>query len=286
MQIVTDYAADIFPEQLDGFEIHYVPMRITIDGKTYRSGIDITSGEFYELQAKAKEIPTTSQPSPGDFVELYRKIAKDDPDILSIHMSSGLSGTVNSARIAAKSVPEANIEIYDSKGISGAVGWHIEVAAKAVRAGFDKARILSLLKQVTEATETFFMLSTLKYVIPGGRLSGIKKLLASVLNIKPVSQVEKENGTCVIRQQARSINRAIDGIADLLASAYPAETLMRMQIFHSQFPEGAARLKEQLDKIFRCNWLPQGQISPVLGAHSGPGLVGIVAAPEALLPKV
>jgi len=98
------------------------------------------------------------------------------------------------------------------------------------------------------------MLSTLKYVIPGGRLSGIKKLLASVLNIKPVSQVEKENGTCVIRQQARSINRAIDGIADLLASAYPAETLMRMQIFHSQFPEGAAMQLATARTDITCAW--------------------------------
>jgi DegV family protein with EDD domain len=153
MQIVTDYAADISPEQLEGFEVHYLPLMITIDGKTYRSGVDITPSEFYELQEKAKEIPTTSQPSPGDFADLYRNLAKKDPDILSIHISSGLSGTVNAARIGASAVSEANVEIYDTKTLSGAQGWHVEMAAKAVRAGWDKHRILSMLKQITEATE-------------------------------------------------------------------------------------------------------------------------------------
>ena len=286
MQIVTDYAADISPEQLDGLEVHYLPLMITIDGKTYRSGVDITHEEFYELQAKAKQIPTTSQPSPGDFAELYRSLAKKDPDILSIHISSGLSGTVNAARIGANAVSEANVEIYDTKTLSGALGWHVEVAAKAVRAGLDKSRILSLLRQVTEATETFFTLSTLKYLIHGGRISHLKGLLASVLNIKPIIHVEKVNGTYATRGQARTINRAIDEMADILESAHSPGTAMRLQIYHSQFPEGAARLKEKLDKVFQCNWLPEGQIAPVLGAHTGRGLVGIISAPEALFPKV
>ena len=286
MQIVTDYAADISPEQLEGLEVHYLPLTITIDGKLYRSGVDITPTEFYELQVKAKEIPTTSQPSPGDFADLYRNLAKNDPDILSIHISSGLSGTVNAARLGASAVSEANVEIYDTKTLSGAQGWHVEIAAKAVRAGLDKSRILSLLKQVTEATETLFTLSTLKYLIHGGRISHLKGLLASVLNIKPIIHVEKVGGTYVNRAQARTINRAIDEMADIVASAHPPHTAMRMQILHSQFPEGAARLKESLDKVFECNWLPQGPIAPVLGAHTGTGLVGIVSAPEALFPQV
>ena len=286
MQIVTDYAADISPEQLEGLEVHYLPLTITIDGKLYRSGVDITPTEFYELQVKAKEIPTTSQPSPGDFADLYRNLAKKDPDILSIHISSGLSGTVNAARLGASAVSEANVEIYDTKTLSGAQGWHVEIAAKAVRAGLDKSRILSLLRQVTEATETLFTLSTLKYLIHGGRISHLKGLLASVLNIKPIIHVEKVGGTYVNCGQARTITRAIDAMADRVASAHPPHTAMRMQILHSQFPEGAARLKERLDRVFECNWLPSGPIAPVLGAHTGTGLVGIVSAPEALFPQV
>ncbi len=286
MQIVTDYAADISLEQLEGLEVHYLPLTVTIDGKIYRSGVDITPDEFYELQATAKEIPTTSQPSPGDFADLYRSLAEKDPDILSIHISSGLSGTVNAARIGASMAPEANVAIYDTKTLSGAQGWHVEMAAKAVRAGWDKSRILSMLEQVTELTETLFTLSTLKYLIHGGRISHLKGLLASVLNIKPIISVEKEGGTYVTRGQARTITNAIDKLADIVASTYPLQTAMRMQILHSQFPTGAARLQERLDSIFKCNWLPQGPIAPVLGAHTGRGLVGVVFAPEALFPQV
>ncbi len=286
MQIVTDYAADLSTEQLEGIEVHYLPLMITIDGKIYRSGVDITPDEFYDLQAKAEEIPTTSQPSPGDFRDLYRSLAKKDPDILSIHISSGLSGTANAARIGAGMTPEANVEIYDTKTLSGAQGWHVEMAAKAVRAGWDKPRILSMLKQITEATETLFTLSTLKYLIHGGRISHLKGLLASVLNIKPIIHVEKEGGTYVNRGQARTITRAIDALADMVTSSYPPKTAMRMQILHSQYPQGAARLHERLDKIFECNWLPQGPIAPVLGAHTGRGLVGLVFAPKALFPQV
>ncbi len=286
MQIVTDYAADISPEQLEGFEVHYLPLTITIDGKIYRSGVDITPNEFYELQAKASKIPTTSQPSPGAFADLYRSLAQKDPDILSIHISSGLSGTVNAARIGAGMVPEANVEIYDTKTLSAGQGWHVEMAAKALRAGWEKSRILSMLRQITEATETLFTLSTLKYLIHGGRISHLKGLLASVLNIKPIIHVEKAAGTYVNLAQARTITRAIDTLADIVASAHPPQTAMRMQILHSQYPEGASRLQERLDKIFKCNWLPQGPIAPVLGAHTGRGLVGLVFAPEELFPQV
>jgi DegV family protein with EDD domain len=286
MQIVTDYAADLSTEQLEGIEVHYLPLMITIDGKIYRSGVDITPDEFYDLQAKAEEIPTTSQPSPGDFRDLYRSLAKKDPDILSIHISSGLSGTVNAARLGASAVPEANVEIYDTKTLSGAQGWHVEMAAKAARQGLDKSRILSLLKQVTETTETLFTLSTLKYLIHGGRISHLKGLVASLLNIKPIIYVEKVGGTYVNRGQARTITRAIDAMADMVASAHPPKTAMRMQLLHSQFPEGAARVRERLDGIFKCNWLPSGPIAPVLGAHTGRGLVGVVFAPEALFPQV
>lgn len=286
MQIVTDYAADISSEQLKDLEVHYLPLTITIDGKLYRSGVDITADEFYELQAKSVEIPTTSQPSPGNFADLYRTLSQKDPDILSIHISSGLSGTANAARIGASMVPEANVEIYDTKTLSAAQGWHVEMAAKAVRAGWDLSRILSMLKQVTEASETFFTLSTLKYLIHGGRISHLKGLLASLLNIKPIIGVEKAGGTYINRGQARTMTRALDAMADIISSAYPPQTAMRMQILHSQNPTGVARLQDRLNKIFKCNWLPTGPIAPVLGAHTGRGLVGIVFAPESLFPQV
>ncbi len=136
MQIVTDSAMDWSPEQARDFKIYVAAQTFTLDGKTYRSGVDVSVEEFYHLIGSTNSFPTTSQPSPGDFAEIYRKIAETDPDILSIHISSGLSGTYNAARLGAQMVPEANITLYDTKNLSGAEGWHVEGAARAIAAGW------------------------------------------------------------------------------------------------------------------------------------------------------
>jgi len=285
MQIVTDHGADISAEQREGLDIHYVPLTITLGGRVYRGGVDISVEQFYELLDRTGEMPTTSQPSPGDFAELYRNLARTDPDILSVHISSGLSGTVNTARMGASMVPEANVTVYDTKTLSGAEGWHVEAAARAAKAGWSIDRIVEMLQRMTAATDTLYTLSTLKYLIHGGRIGHLKGLVASILNIKPIIGVEKVGGTYVTRGQTRTLDRAVDAIVNMVASVYPAGTVMRMQVLHGLCPEGAARLRAGLDRIFQCRWLPVGPIAPVLGAHTGPGLVGVVFAPEAQLPQ-
>ncbi len=285
MQIVTDHGADISAEQREGLDIHYVPLTITLGGRVYRGGVDISVEQFYELLDRTGEMPTTSQPSPGDFAELYRNLARTDPDILSVHISSGLSGTVNTARMGASMVPEANVTVYDTKTLSGAEGWHVEAAARAAKAGWSIDRIVEMLQRMTAATDTLYTLSSLKYLIHGGRIGHLKGLVASILNIKPIIGVEKVGGTYVTRGQTRTLDRAVDAIVNMVASVYPAGTVMRMQVLHGLCPEGAARLRAGLDRIFQCRWLPVGPIAPVLGAHTGPGLVGVVFAPEAQLPQ-
>ena len=158
MQIVTDHGADISTEQREGLDIHYVPLTITLGGRVYRGGVDISVQEFYELLDRTGEMPSTSQPSPGDFAELYRNLARTDPDILSVHISSGLSGTVNAARMGASMVPEANVTIYDTRTLSGAQGWHVEAAARAAKAGWGIDRIVGMLQRITAATDTLYTL--------------------------------------------------------------------------------------------------------------------------------
>jgi len=286
MQIVSDRGMDMAPEQMAGLDIHLVPLTLTLDGKTYRSGVDIQPDEFYRLLSATESFPTTSQPSAGDFAELYRKLAVTDPEILSIHISSGLSGTLSSARTGAKMVPEANVTHVDTKTLSGAEGWQVEAAARAAKAGWDKEKILALLERISAATDTIYTLATIKYLIHGGRISHIKGLLAQVLNIKPLIGVEKVNGTYVQQGQARSLEKAILKLADHVAERYAPGTLMRFQVLHGHNAEGAAMLRERLDKLFKCTWLPTSSIAPVLGAHTGPGLVGIAYAAMAAFPEM
>jgi DegV family protein with EDD domain len=281
MQIVSDRGMDLAPEQMAGLEIHLVPLILTLEGKSYRSGVDIQPDEFYRMLAATESFPTTSQPSASDFAEMYRRLAATDPDILSIHISSGLSGTVNAAKAGAAMAPEANVTIVDTKTLSAAEGWQVEAAARASKAGWPKERILSLLERVGAATDTLYTLATLKYLIHGGRISHLKGLLASVLNIKPLIGVEKVGGTYVQHGQTRTLDRAILRMADHVAAKYSPGTAMRFQIIHGDNARGAAMLRERLDQLFKCAWLPTGSVAPVLGAHTGPGLVGLVYALQA-----
>jgi DegV family protein with EDD domain len=281
MQIVTDGAMDLSPEQLHGLNIHNVPVSFTLDNRTYRSGIDIQPADFYCLLEASGGFPTTSQPSPGDFADLYRKLAQSDADILSIHVSSGLSGTLNAARLGAEMVSEARVTFFDTKTLSGAQGWHVEAAARAVTAGWELPRILALLEQIGAATDTMFTVATLKYLIHGGRISHLRGLLGSLLDIKPIISVEKVGGTYVQQAAGRSLRKMIPMLADLIARQHAPGTGLRIQVLHADNDEGACLLRETLNRRFDCTWLPTGPIAPVLGAHTGPGLVGVVYAPQA-----
>jgi DegV family protein with EDD domain len=286
MKIVSDSGMDMSPEQMQGLDMRLVPLKFTLEGKTYRSGVDIQPDEFYQLLASTESFPTTSQPSPGDIASVYRELAATDPDILSVHISSGLSGTVNSAKSAAAMVPEANVTIWDTKTLSGAEGWQVEAAARAAKAGWPKDKILELLERVRSVTDTLYTLATLKYLIHGGRINHIAGLLAQVLNIKPLIGVEKEHGIYVQHGQARSLDKAILKLADHVAQCFPPGTAMRFQVLHGHNAAGAALLRGRLEQLFKCTFLPAGPIAPVLGAHTGPGLVGVVYAPMAAFPEL
>ncbi len=288
MQIVTDSGTDVplSPEEMKELKVSVVPLNITLDGKTYRDGVDIKPEEFYPLLEKSKSLPKTSQPSPGDFVNLYKNLAKEDPEILSIHMSSGLSGTLNAAQLAARMVPEADITHVDTKTLSVASGWQVEAAARAIKKGWPREKILDLLKRIGDATEIVYTLKELRYLIHGGRISHIKGLIASVLNIKPFIGVEKEKGTYIQLGQAITFERAISGIVDLIARQHQPGSALRVQVMHTFNPESAIVLRNMIDKIFKCNWLPMGSISVALGAHPGPSMIGVVYAPTAVFDEL
>ena len=282
MQFVTDSGTDLSltSEQMSELNIHVVPLTVTLDGKSYREGLDIEPEAFYPLIEASDSLPITSQPSPGDLADVYRKLAAD-PDIMSIHISSGLSGTVNAAQLAADLVPEADITVIDTKTLSAAAGWQVEAAARAAKAGWSKERILDLVESISGASDSLYTLKELKYLIHGGRISHMKGLIASLLNIKPLIGVEKEGGTYVQLGQVRSFKRATAGIVEQMVKQHGHGSALRVQVMHSNIPEGAAILHEQMDQRFDCAWLPTSAISLVLGAHTGPTLVAAAYAPQA-----
>jgi DegV family protein with EDD domain len=283
MKIVMDSGIDLLlsPKQLEELNIHVMPLVVTLDGQSYREDVDIQHDEFYRLLAATDGLPSTSQPSAGAFAEIYRRLAAADPDILSIHMTSGLSGTFQAAQAGAQLVPEANITFVDTKTLSAAAGWQVEAAARALKASWPIEQILALLKRISAASDSAYTLKELKYLIHGGRISHMKGLIASMLNLKPLIGVEKMNGTYVQLGQARSFKGAVKGLVDRIADQYAPGSALRVQVLHSQNHQGAAMLRDLVDQWFDCTWWPVGPMSLVLGAHTGPSMVGIAYAPAA-----
>lgn len=279
MQIVTDSACDLAPEQTHGMNFHTIPLRLVLDGKTYRSGVDIQPSEFYQLLASTSAMPTTTQPAPGEFADLYRQLAKNDPDILSIHLGSGLSGTLNAARMGAAMVPEARVTVFDSCFLSTPLGWQVIAAVRAARAGWSLEKILALLARLRQAAIGMCTLQVLKYVIHGGRVSHLKGLVGSLLNIKPIISFDKVNGATDQVGQEITYRRAILQMANLALRWYKPGTRLLVQLLYGADPGVTEPLRERMAQLFNCTWLPTHTLAPIFGCHSGPGVAGLTFMP-------
>lgn len=288
MQIVTDSGTDLnlSKEETAEYNVHVVPLTVTLDDKSYREGIDIKPGDFYDLLAASDGLPITSQPSAGQFADLYRRLAADDPEILSIHMTSGLSGTFNSALAGADLVPEANVTHVDTKTLSAAAGWQVEAAARTNKAGWALDRILDLIKRIGDSCESVYTLDELKYLIHGGRISHMKGIIASLINIKPLIGVDKVNGTYSQLGQVRTFKGALKGLVKQIEKKFQLGSKIHVQVLHSFNPEAATFLREQVDKLYDCTWMPIGPMSLVLGAHTGPSMVGISFGDQAIFDEI
>jgi DegV family protein with EDD domain len=274
MHIVTDRGTDLTPEQIKAFGVHVLPLFITLDGKTYRSGEDIEADEFYDLLAQSRGLPTTSLPAPGEIAAFYRDLARTDPEIVSVHISSGLSGTVNAARIAAGMVSEAQITVIDTRTLSAAAGWQVLEAAKGAHRGWSLSRILAGVERVKDAADTLFTVPDLKYLIHGGRISHLSGLLAQALTIKPLIGVDKTKGIYEQIGRVRTFSRAMEALVKKIVDQYSGQPI-QAQVLHAANPDAAQQIKDQMSTLLDCHWLPVGRIAPVLGAHTGPGLVGV-----------
>lgn len=279
MRIVTDSASDLTREDIEAHRIAVAPLYITFPDRTVRSE-DVSPDEFYDaLAAMRPEAPTTSQPSVGDFEAVYRELLDADSEVLSIHISSGLSGTVESAREAARRVNEAAITVFDTLSLSGGERFHVLAAALASAAGYARERVVSVLEAIRSRCEVVFTLEELDYLIKGGRIGRVQGTLANLLAIKPVIHVNKEDGRYDTVSRARSLKRALSEIVDFLESTFAADGPLWVTVMHGACPETAASLTSLVKERLQIARLEQLRVSPVLGVHTGPSVVGACACP-------
>jgi DegV family protein with EDD domain len=282
MKIVTDCAADLSAEELEKLEITQAPLFIQFpEGEV--NAMDITPDDFYNrLEAMRPAIPTTAQPSSGIFAELYRKIAQQEKQIFSIHISSGLSGTINSARDGGEQVRnEADVSYWDTLTLSGGERFQVMAAALASKANWAMQTIQERLEKIREKTEVIYTLDTLEYLARGGRIGRVKALAGALLNLKPVIRVDSD-GKYTTVSTGRTITKSINAIAEHLQAKY-AQTPVWVTVLHGRFAEKAEVLTNELKSRLNIARLETSRISPVLGVHTGPGIVGAAVVPMDLM---
>ncbi|MBI5933006.1 MAG: DegV family protein [Chloroflexi bacterium] len=282
MKIVTDCAADMPGEELEKLGIVQAPLFIQFPEGEVNSA-DISADAFYDrLEAMRPQIPTTAMPSTGLFAELYRKAASAGEKILSIHISSGLSGTINSAREGGEQAkPEADVTHWDTLTLSGGERFQVIAAALADKAGWAWQAIQDRLEKIREKTEVIYTLDTLEYLARGGRIGRVKALAGALLNLKPIIRVDTDGKYSTVKTE-RTIGKSMTAIADHLREKY-GQTPLWVTVLHGRFAEKADHLAEEFKQKLNVAKIEVMRISPVLGVHTGPGIVGAAVVPMELM---
>ncbi|HZB29663.1 MAG TPA: DegV family protein [Streptosporangiaceae bacterium] len=274
--IVTDSSAYLPAEDVDRHQITVVPLQVAIDGAVRTEGVDITAAEAARALRAAHPI-TTSRPSPERFAVAYRAAADAGADgIVSVHLSAALSGTVETARLAAARAP-VPVRVVDSHGIGMALGFAALAGAVAATAGAPLAEVAAAVETRARAARSLIYVDTLEHLRRGGRIGAAAGLLGSALMVKPLLHIV--DGRVAPLEKVRTASRALARLEDL-AVQHAADRVVDLAVQHmaagGRAAALAARLRERIPKV---RDLYVGEVGPVIGAHAGPGMLGVVIAP-------
>ncbi len=281
MKIVTDCAADIPAAELEELGILQVPLYIHFPQGEINSA-DLSADEFYDrLEAMRPDVPTTSQPSSAVLADLYRRLVAAGEHVFSIHISSGLSGTVHSAQAAAEESAPDKVTVWDTLTLSGGERFQVLAAALAARAGATLQSIQEKLARIRQQVEVVYTLETLEYLARGGRIGRVKALAGALLHLKPVIRVDSDGKYSTVTS-ARTLPRSLEAIAEHLSEKF-GQTPVWVTVLHGRIADRAEALADLLRERLAVARLEIMRISPVLGVHTGPGIVGAAVVPMALM---
>jgi DegV family protein with EDD domain len=275
--IVADSTADLAPDLVRERGITVVPLTVVLDGQGYLDGVEITAAEFYARLAASDGAASTSQPAPGRFAEAYERLLADHDEVVSLHISARLSGTFEAATQGASLVDAGRVHVVDTEMVSMPLGL-LTLAASAMAAGGDRAgTIVERLGPLRERMRVYFMVATLEYLRRGGRIGRASALVGSVLQVKPVLTLAEGQVAPLerVRTQERALARVIE-----LASA--VERPVCALVGHAAAEDAAERIARALEPYAES--LIVAPLGPVVGAHAGPGTVGVGCYPAELFP--
>ncbi len=271
VRIVTDSTAYLTPEEIKKYDVRVVPLKVIFGTEAYTEGVDITAKEFYRRLTGKGPVPTTSQPPLADFTRVYSELSRDGHPILSIHISSRLSGTVKSALAARQELATAKVEVIDCRTV--ALRMLILPAARLAAEGRSLAEIKESIERLNTKINTVGTLDTLEYLWRGGRIGAARALLGAVLRIKPLLDFQGEEVKVIGR--SRTITQAMDAILTFMKGREKPQVPLHVTVAHTHTPELAQTLAEQVRADFNIAELDIIELGPVLGTHAGPGFLGI-----------
>lgn len=278
--LVIDSTAYLPQPLVEQYNITVVPLYVNFgQEESYRDGVDITPDEFYKRLPTARVMPSTSQPSRGDFAKVYQRLAREGAtEIVSVHISSILSGTVSSALMARDDVPEMPVHVVDSYSTSMGLGYLALEAARALAEGQPAAEVVRRLEAQRERIRILFVVDTLEFLHRGGRIGGAAAFLGSMLSLKPLLTLR--GGRIEPLERVRSKRRAVDRMLELILEEFAGRPV-RIGVIHASAPQEAQSILADLQSRLDCRESILAEVSPVIGTHTGPGTVGVIAYPIA-----
>ncbi|MFQ5860834.1 MAG: DegV family protein [Dehalococcoidia bacterium] len=271
VQVVTDSTADLPPEEVRRWGIIVVPLNIHFDTEVYRDGLDITPDAFYQRLVSSPRLPTTSQPSAGDFLEVYQRLLAEGYEVVSIHISSKLSGTLNSALAARQQIgPDCPVEIMDALQASVGLGLAALAAARAVQAGASRKETVEEVNRALPYIHFFGLLDTLEYLQKGGRIGKAQAFLGALLKIKPLLAIR--DGEVHPLERVRTREKALARMVAVVRELAPVQELA---VCYTTAPQEAEELRQRLSDLLPAEQILMSRIGPVVGTHCGPGAVGV-----------
>jgi len=273
--VVTDSSACVPKEVIKQYGIHILPLILIFEDRSYRDGVDITSQEFYELLKKAKKVPTTSSPSPGEYLEAFLEVAKQASDILCItlppHLSMAFDSATQAREMARESIPHVNITVFPSRSAALAEGFIAQAAARAAASGKDLSQVIQAAQDMMDRVNAIAMLDTLYYLAKGGRIPKAAAWAGSLFKIKPILDA---TGDVRLLERCRTRKRAMQRLLYIMRQRSGGRPIC-VNLMHANAPEEAERLKADILSQFDCVEFYVTDFTPVIGTHTGPGSIGL-----------
>lgn len=273
IKIVTDSTMDMSVELAEKLGIVIVPLSVTINGEMYLDRYEINPAEYIEVMQNSEELPKSSQPSTGAFLEVYDQLGEEGYEVLSIHMTGKMSGTVRSAESAAQ-MTKTKVTVIDSKFISLALQFQVKEAAQMANQGKSMEEILERLDKIREHTKLYIMVDTLENMVKGGRIGKGKAFIGSLLNIKPIASLEGAEYNPVAK--VRSHSQVVKFLAKQFAEDVKGKTIRSVGIVHAEAQELSTKIKGAIYDLTGYNDIPIEYTGPIISTHTGPGALALI----------